>query len=205
MNKKKKIILASTILTGLLITTSVVWANSTILPEWMMKADAQIEQQIREKVEKDTVLSKSEFNKDEPNEFIMKAKSQDQKDALIALQKDTSLGIGEWKRESMKIINELPPQSRRLKMDEVVNIIKGNKNVSSISEGLNKIAGAPDWEGGSGIHRQIYFLDDERKEAIYIINGENIIFVSKDEQGKQASKSLFSVDETVTPKPTKSP
>ncbi|RAV05135.1 hypothetical protein [Paenibacillus sp. YN15] len=135
-------------------------------------------------------------------EWMRKARTQEQKDALLKLQKDTSLGKGEWVRESLKIIGELPPQARRLKLDEAIDILKENEGSDGIAERFNKITGAPDWEGSSGIRLQIYFLDEDRKQAIYIIDHERVVYVTKNERGEPISKPLLSVEERVTPKPT---
>jgi hypothetical protein len=36
---------------------------------------------------------------------------------------------------------------------------------------FNKIAGAPDFVGGSGIDLSVYYLNDDRSEAIHVLGG----------------------------------
>jgi hypothetical protein len=58
--------------------------------------------------------------------------------------------------------------SPRITKADAERIVKENKDESSINNALNSIAGAPDWEGGSGIGRSVYYLDDGNKEAIIV-------------------------------------
>lgn len=171
----------------------------------MLQADEQIEQQIKDKEAQNKVGPEGSLSKTEPNYFIGRAKTEEQKTALLKLQKDSSLGIGEWKRDSLNIIGELPTESRRLRLTEVREMVKEKKDLSSITDSFNKIAGAPDWEGGSGIDRKIYFLDDAHTEAIYVINGVNIVYVTNNKSEKQTSEMLFGDNGAFQPNPTQTP
>ena len=109
-----------------------------------------------------------------------KASGQKQIDELDELSEDKSLGWGEWRRDALIIIGELPKDIGRVTLNDAEKIVnKGMSDLESIAY-FNEIAGAPDWMGGSGIGRAIYYLNDEKTEAVICILGEVHYFVIKE-------------------------
>lgn len=183
MNNSNKLLAFIAIGSIVLVFSVVVLAKGNdSAPHWMQSSERE-----------------SEYTK-----FIEKATSQKQKDALLKLEKDFSLGIGEWKRDALIIIGELPYDMKRLKIEDVKRIIKENEDESSRVKAFNEIAGAPDWEGGSGIHRTIYFMDENRKDGIYII-ANHVVHVMIDEKGKQHEVPLDDNNTNLEPRPTSTP
>lgn len=136
--------------------------------------------------------------------FLSQAKGSEQTEALAALRKDNSLGVGVWKREALKILGQLPQASNRLSMEEAEQIVSKEKDMRSITTTFNKVAGAPDWEGGSGIERLIYYTDDSRKEAIVVMLGK-VLHVIDDDNGEQKVRELSSTNQQAAPQPTSAP
>ncbi|MEK0312606.1 hypothetical protein [Cohnella sp. 56] len=132
------------------------------------------------------------------------SKSNDRTEALTDLRKDNSLGIGVWKRDALTILGELPQASKRLSVEEAERIVSKEKDIKSMTITFNEVAGAPDWEGGSGIERLIYYTDDSRKEAIVVMLGK-VLHVIEDENGKQQIRYLFPIDQQAAPQPTSAP
>jgi hypothetical protein len=205
MKKSKKLIISASIVVCMLAFSAVVVANTTdSIPSWMHKADEFVAKMDKEKKDKSGVELQPTNNESVYDSYLEKAKTQEQKDALLALKKDTSIGIGEWKRDALKIIGELPHDVKRIKIEDAERVIKENKDQDAIIKAFNEIAGAPDWEGGSGIHRIIYFIDNNHKEGIFIINN-NIMHVVTDEKGEQVRKPLRGDVTLSEPKPTSLP
>ena len=118
---------------------------------------------------------------------MKKAINKEQKAAILALKKDKRFGWGEWKRDALEIIGELPKEARRIKVEDAERINMEYKDESSKIKAFNEIAGAPDFEGGSGIQHTIYFLDGNRKESISIVSNK-IYHFFVDEKGYQINK-----------------
>lgn len=188
MKKSKKLIVSTLAGVCILTFSAVVLASTTdLVPSWMHKADEFVKKKDKEKKDRSGIESQPINNESGYDSYIKRATTQEQKDALLALKKDTSIGIGEWKRDALQIIGELPHDVKRIKVEDAERIIKENKDQSSIIKAFDEIAGAPDWEGGSGIPRIIYFTDNNHKEGIYIINN-SILHVVTDEKGEQKMK-----------------
>jgi len=120
-----------------------------------------------------------------------KAVNQSQKDALNKLKNDKTKGFGWYKRDALIITNELPIDQKRLTLEEAENIFKEKNNpndiysFSNIIKSFNDIAGAPDWEGGSGILRYFYYLDDKHSKVIVAFEGGLFKYIEVDENGKE--------------------
>ena len=93
-------------------------------------------------------------------------------------------GVGEYTRQIHVIMGTLPEGTPRITLEQAKAIcaqysdeleVKLTWNV--LSESFNKIVGAPDYEGGSGIHRIVYFLDEEGTEAIVLL-GTSVQYVN---------------------------
>lgn len=205
MKRPKKILLFIVAGICLVSSTAVVFASSNAAPDWLQKADEWVEQKIKEKSDANGIKPIATASETGYSLYLNKAKSQEQKDALLKLQKDTSLGWGEWKRNSLQIIGELPTNARRLKLEEARRIVKEKTDINTITSAFNEIAGAPDWEGGSGVHLVVYFLDDAHKEGVLIRNGFSIFHVTKDENGVDKAVPLRDGEQAPEPKPTQRP
>lgn len=95
-----------------------------------------------------------------------KARTKKMKSEL-GLLRERNPGVEYRLREAKMIIGELPKNKRRLTLDEARNIAEKYQNdYNSIIEEFNKICGAPDVFGGSGMNYVRYFLDDIGDEYI---------------------------------------
>ncbi len=190
MKNSKKIFIVALSATLLLTSSAIVLADEEIIRlPWMEKVDAEIDEMIQNKKSTQKLEYISEEGDGEYAYFYAQATDQEQKNAIDKLKEDRSLGIGEWKRESLKIIGQLPNDAARLTVDSALKVISQKKTDVDVIDEFNKIAGAPDWEGGSGIHRVIYYLDEQRKEAIYVVAG-NVVHVTFGENGDEILKPL---------------
>jgi len=167
-------------------TTAYALGNSNAPFPWKLhQVDEFVDQQIHEKdIREGRVNLKGPEAEQGYSYYLKKAVTAEQKSKIKELEMDKSLGLGEWKREAMRIIGELKMDSPRVTRADAEEIIGKYKDETSIKDAFNLIAGAPDWEGGSGISRSIYFMDDERKEAIYVFSN-GVYHVVNDQNGKQ--------------------
>ena len=112
------------------------------------------------------------------------AATEDQKQQLEQLQKSDEWGmVGEYTREILMIMGEISKDAPRLRLEQVEEMCENFQNNRSILitsseqfeeyavECLNAIAGAPDFQGGSGVYRYIYYLNEEQTEYIQIMLG----------------------------------
>jgi hypothetical protein len=127
--------------------------------------------------------------------------TSEQKEELDKIIADQSIGLpGEWRRPVLIAIGDLPNDQPRLSAEQAAKLYD-SKDVSALESEFNKIAGAPDFVGGSGIERSIYFLNDDRSEAIYLVEGDafHIIF---NEDGTQTTLPLGNQKLPVDPSPS---
>ncbi len=95
--------------------------------------------------------------------------TSEQKEELDKIIADTSIGLpGEWRRAVLIAVGDLPKDTPRLSAEQAAELFD-NKEISDLESEFNKIAGAPDFVGGSGIERSIYFLNDDRSEVIILM------------------------------------
>lgn len=131
-----------------------------------------------------------------------RATTDEQREQLKAIFADRSLGIGEWVRPVLIIIGDLPADTPRLTVQDAANLY-GKVDFADMEKEFNKIAGAPDWIGGSGIYRSIYYLNDERTEAMYLMLGD-VHYVIFNRDGTQAILPIGN-QKLPEPHPTTSP
>jgi hypothetical protein len=124
--------------------------------------------------------------------------TSEQKVELDRIIADKSHGWGEWIRPVLIAIGELPKDQPRLSAEQAaelydskeISALEGEgKNRALVSE-FNKIAGAPDFFGGSGIERAIYFLNDDRSEAIFLLFPGGVSHVVFNDDGTQTTLPL---------------
>lgn len=97
--------------------------------------------------------------------------TSEQKEEIDKIIDDKSIGLpGEWRRPVLIAIGDLPKDTPRLTAEQAAKLFD-SKEISDLESEFNKIAGAPDFVGGSGIERSIYFLKDDRSEAIFLTMG----------------------------------
>ena len=135
-----------------------------------------------------------------------KAADQSQKDELNKLKNDKTHGIGWYKRDALMITNELAKDQKRLTLEEAEKIVKEKDKPEDIVKAFNEIAGAPDFEGGLGISRSIYYLDDERSKAIVVFGNMLFIYTEYDENREiKINKDLRTgkiIEPSVSPEPS---
>ncbi|MCW4029296.1 MAG: hypothetical protein NWE92_06585 [Candidatus Bathyarchaeota archaeon] len=136
--------------------------------------------------------------------------TSEQKIELDKIIADKSVGLpGEWRRPVLIAIGELPKDQPRLSAQQAAELFdstaSGNwfledAEVSELAGEFNKIAGAPDFVGGSGIERSIYFLNDERSEAIILMQND-VSHIVYNADGTQTRLPL-GTQELPSPRPT---
>ena len=110
--------------------------------------------------------------------------TNEQREQLQAIFADPGIGlVGEWVRPVLIVLGDLPADTPRLTVQDAANLY-GKVDFADLEKEFNKIAGAPDWIGGSGIYRSIYYLNDERTEAMYLMLGD-VLYVIFNKDGTQ--------------------
>ncbi len=132
--------------------------------------------------------------------------TSEQKEELDKIIADNSIGLpGEWRRPVLIAIGDLPKDQPRLTAEQAGEIYdRIGKDESALEREFNKIAGAPDFIGGSGIGRSIYYLNDNRTDAIYVRLGDASHVVFSDD-GTQTRLPLGNQKLPVDPGPSSSP
>ncbi|MCL2359906.1 MAG: hypothetical protein FWC74_09175, partial [Candidatus Bathyarchaeota archaeon] len=139
-------------------------------------------------------ISTQDTNKDtekdinDPNaafyELAYTKATSEQKESLDKIFADTSINLpGEWRRPVLIAIGDLPKDMPRLSIEQATNLFD-TKEISALESEFNKIAGAPDFVGGSGIERSIYFLNDDKSEAIILMLND-IFYIVNNADGTQ--------------------
>jgi hypothetical protein len=124
-------------------------------------------------------------------------------DKIIA---DNSIGLpGEWRRPVLIAIGDLPKDQPRLTAEQAGEIYdRIGRDESALESEFNKIAGAPDFVGGSGIGRSIYYLNENRTDAIYVMLGDAFHYVYNDD-GTETRLPLGNQELPVDPGPSIAP
>jgi hypothetical protein len=178
--KRKIVVVAVAIL---IIASAIIWINSS---------DNQIELN-------NQAASLPVYDDGGYDLYMERAQTQEQKDALLALKKNPSdEGWGRWKRDALEIIGELPKGSRRIKLEDAERInLKFNEEYAII-QAFNKIAGAPDYEGGSGTAHTTYYTNKSHTEGFLVVYNR-ITHIVVNEKGERIINPLES--DLPTPKP----
>jgi hypothetical protein len=132
--------------------------------------------------------------------------TSEQKAELDKIIADNSVGLpGEWRRAVLIAIGDLPKDQPRLtakQAGEIYDCIGGDED--TLVNEFDKIAGAPDFIGGCGIVRYIYFLNDGRSEAIYVMMNNAYHYVYND-NGTRTTLPVGNQQLPVNPGPSTSP
>lgn len=132
--------------------------------------------------------------------------TSEQKVELDKIIADNSIGlVGEWRRPVLITIGDLPKDQPRLTAEQAGEIYDSiGKDGNFVSE-FNKIAGAPDFVGGSGIDLSIYYLNDDRSEAIHVLGGVVAAHYVFNDDGTETRLPLGNQKLPVNPGPSTSP
>lgn len=151
--------------------------------------------------------NKKVTNQTEPS-FYEKAYAKvtnEQKIELDRIIADKSIGLpGEWRRAVLIAIGDLPKDQPRLTAEQAGKLYD-IKKASELESEFNKIAGAPDFVGGSGIGRSIYYLNDDRTEAIYVFMECDAFHYVFNDDGTYTTVPLGNQQLPVNPGPSTSP
>ena len=103
-------------------------------------------------------------------------------------------GFGQCTREILQVTGELPSDQPRITLEDARQIYEESRvsqnQLKNWRAEFDAIAGAPDYEGGSGISQAAYYLNDEGTEAIVIVNGSLLNYVYYDANGERAIEPL---------------
>ncbi len=127
--------------------------------------------------------------------------TSEQKEELDKIIADKSIGLpGEWRRPVLIAIGDLPENQPRLSAEQAAALFD-SKAISDLEGEFNRIAGAPDFVGGSGISRSVYFLNDAKSEAIILMLNDVFHIVYNDD-GTQTRLILGTQELPSDPVPT---
>jgi hypothetical protein len=109
--------------------------------------------------------------------------TSEQKIELDKIIADKSIGLpGEWRRPVLIAIGDLPKDQPRLTAEQAGEIYdRIGRDEGALEKEFNIIAGAPDFVGGSGIERSVYYLNDDRSEAIFLTLGDATLYTVDDD------------------------
>jgi len=129
--------------------------------------------------------------------------TSEQKVELDKIVADNSIGlVGEWRRPVLIAIGDLPRDQPRLSAEQAGKIYDSiGKDERTLESEFNKIAGAPDFVGGSGIDLSIYYLNDDRSEAIYVLGDVVASHYVYNDDGTQTRLTLGNQKLPVDPGP----
>ncbi len=128
----------------------------------------------------------------------------EQREQLDAIFADHSIGsIGEWRRDVLITLGDLPADTPRLTAQDADELYD-RVGYDDLENEFDRIAGAPDWVGGSGVHLVVYFLNDERTEAIILSLGD-VIHCVFDEDGNSTRLPVGSQELLPYPGPSIGP
>lgn len=126
--------------------------------------------------------------------------SDEQKKLLDNIEKDSSLGaVGTYTKQIKIIMNDLPETMPYLTKEQAISLcstlnladyISTDEFEYAVAQLFNQVAGAPDFEGGSGIHRAIYYTDDTHAQYIVIRLGK-VEYVDNQENTTETILSIL--------------
>jgi len=160
---------------------------------------------VKDTVTKDMKKEKITYESDVPfYEWAYAKATSEQKAEIDKIIADTSIDLpGEWRRPILIVLGDLPNNIPRLSVEQAA-ILFDTKEVSDLANEFNKIAGAPDFIGGSGIGRHIYFLNDERSEAIILMLND-VYYIVNNVDGTQTRLPIGTQNIIADPTPSKEP
>lgn len=112
---------------------------------------------------------------------LKKAPTEQARQQIEALKNKREYG-GYYTRECLILSGQLPENQPRVTLKFAQELAAKHYRESQNNLELKAVAGAPDWEGGSGIYTSLYYLDDSEQEVIVSSLG-CIEYAKKDENG----------------------
>lgn len=144
-------------------------------------------------------------------EAIAKSVNKNQKEAIAKLQENNPL----YQERAVKmILGDLPKDSPRITEKQVKDIVARVASEKSagaddksgiIMEEFNRIHGAPDYVGGSGMYRTIYLLSENPPTTVIFMEGSVTLRVLDPEHPDKPMDVDLLKNETIIPQPTTSP
>ena len=105
--------------------------------------------------------------------------TSEQREQLEAIFADDGISLmGEWERDVLIILGDLPADTPRLTLQDAANLYS-SVEYYNIEKEFNKIAGAPDYVSR---YLLVYFLNDKRTEAI-VLELYNVHHIAFNEDG----------------------
>ena len=124
----------------------------------------------------------------------------EQQAALDKLAEKENVLFGEFQRERAIIRGDLAPDSDRLTLDEVNEIIRTSDSYDEICEKLREVQPYADYYGGSGVSLVEYWFDDKGVQKIVMILEQEDIFYSQcaEDGTLKEYQVLYPVEKQVT-------
>ncbi|MBW5448565.1 hypothetical protein GE107_21185 [Cohnella sp. CFH 77786] len=116
-------------------------------------------------------------NKDEMEKKINDL-PEEKKKAYTRWSERGGIDFGYYKRKIQEIINGVP-ETKRISLTEVKDIIANKKDFKDQIAELEKLHGTPDYIGGSGLSHIEYWLDEEGKDKVVVLENGLIIYFDK--------------------------
>lgn len=198
MKKIIIIVTAVVLVLGLSITTALAAATDGFKTKIKVNKD-EAEQWVAEQDQKKRELYAGSIVEVSPDKNLLEsayekadASQREQLDNIVKVEEFGAVGI--YNKQVLIIMNQLPKDVANITLEEVKNICaKTDRNSFESADELekylanefDKIAGAPDFAGGSGISRSIYFINDEHTAYVRIMNGHVTYFSEFGQSGEK--------------------
>ncbi|WP_058303108.1 hypothetical protein [Gorillibacterium timonense] len=141
---------------------------------------------------------------------LVRAKSEEQKRKISDLQAADPAGISA--RSVMMILGELPESQPRLTEQLAQRIVSrvasGNRDEIgwNVIREFNRIHGAPDFTGGSGMHRTVYVLKENPPTSIMVMDNLIVLWkTDKENPDTPVSYDMVKQVERVAPESSSTP
>lgn len=127
--------------------------------------------------------------------------TSEQQAALDKLDEKEKALFGEFQRERAIIRGDLAPDSDRLTLDEVNEIIRTSDSYDENCKKLREVQPYADYYGGSGVSFVEYWFDDKGVERIVMILEQEDIFYSQcaEDGTLKEYQALYPAEKQVTP------
>ena len=153
-----------------------------------------------EAIEQTTTVTTQPTETTETTTTAITVTISEQQAALDKLAEKENVLFGEFQRERAIIRGDLSPDSGRLTLDEVNEIIRTSDSYDEICEKLRKVQPYADYYGGSGVSLVEYWFDDKGVQKIVMILEQEDIFYSQcaEDGTLREYQVLYPVEKQVT-------
>ena len=115
---------------------------------------------------------------------VISQPTNEKQELLDKLTEKENILFGEFRRERAVISGEYDPETPRLTLDEVNEIINNTDTFDEMYKKFASLQKYPDFIGGSGVTKVEYWLDDKGSEKIrFIVEENDIVYVKYDDKG----------------------